>query len=314
MNQALAVKGLHKRYGKKTVLDDISFTSEGGILGILGENGAGKSTLIRILAGTLAQDQGEVSVYGRSAEDSSATAASRIGYLPQDFDFFRYQKLHEAMRYIAMLKGMEKDVREESEKLLRLLHLHEEKEKLVGELSGGMKQRFGIAQSLLNRPKLIILDEPTAGLDPGERINFRNVVTSLDWECAVVLSTHIIGDIESLCDKVLLLKEGRMLYYGTQEAALGAMRGKVLVVRQGEKETVRWGENVISVRKAERAAWVRMVAEGAADLDMRREDTAYADPTLEDFYFYKMYVHGGKDIHGGKDFQKTGDGVCGKKS
>ena len=291
LDTSIVVNHVEKKYKGKPVLQDISFSLQEGVLGILGENGAGKSTLLKILSTALKQDKGEVTICGSEPNGHAKDMQSGIGYLPQDFDFFRTQKLYEGMEYIAMLKGMEKPYQDHINKLLKIVNLYEHRDKRIGELSGGMRQRFGIAQSLLNRPSVIIMDEPTAGLDPGERIHFRNVVNALNWKCSVIISSHIVGDMELLCDKILLMRHGQMLYYGSQEQAISEMQDRVIVLRQDAKAPIKWGKNVVSVKKTENEVKIRMI------LDKRLKATGelsqnimIVEPTLEDFYFYKMYV------------------------
>lgn len=290
MKTSIIINQLEKRYRNQLVLKDISFEFEKGVLGILGENGAGKTTLLKILATALKKDKGKVVICGKDIDRNFHEVCSDIGYLPQNFGFFKYQKLYEGMSYIAMLKGMHKSNLDEIEKLLRLVRLYEQRDKMVGELSGGMLQRFGIAQSLLNKPSLLIMDEPTSGLDPGERIHFRNIIKSLDWECSVVISSHNVRDIEFLSDDVMLLRRGEMLYYGSQEDALQKMQQKVVIVKQDIGAPVAWEKNVISIRKRYQTAEIRMIFDDSIMVEKFQGNVTDTEPTLEDFYFYKMYL------------------------
>lgn len=258
--------------------------------------------MLKILATALKKDKGKIVMGGKDFDIQSDAVCSDIGYLPQNFDFFKRQRLYEAMEYIAMLKGMQKPYGDEIEKLLYMVHLQDERNKTIGELSGGMKQRFGIAQSLLNHPSIVIMDEPTVGLDPGERIHFRNIITSLDWECSVIISSHIVSDIETFSDKVILMKEGKLLFYGSQEEAIDEMQGKVVTVKQEGNVPIAWEKNVISVRKRAHFTEIRMIIDESVKMSDVTSAVSYVEPTLEDFYFQKMYMRK-RDESCGKNYK-----------
>lgn len=209
----LIINRLSKQYKNKIAADRISITLHKGVYGLLGANGAGKTTLMRIICGILKPDSGTVSFDG--IDVSQEEYRSVLGYLPQDFGYYPEFTGKDFLLYMAALKGLEKPLaKRKADELLNLVSLQNVAKKKIKTYSGGMKQRLGIAQALLNDPKLLILDEPTAGLDPKERVRFRNLIESLGKESIVLLSTHIVSDIEHIADEILMMKEGRMIYSG----------------------------------------------------------------------------------------------------
>lgn len=203
----IEVKHVSKRFGKKQVLNNISCTIEKGIYGLLGPNGAGKTTLMRCMTNLYSLSGGEVLIDGVSSKKKKKT---NIGYLPQSFGLFKELNVYDSMNYFCNLKGIPK--KERKEEILRCIHavnMEENLKKAGGKLSGGMMRRVGVAQALLNHPELILFDEPTAGLDPEERIRFKNTISSLGGEETVIISTHIVEDIEACCDKVIVMDRER---------------------------------------------------------------------------------------------------------
>lgn len=218
----LVINRLSKQYKNKIAADRISITLHKGIYGLLGENGAGKTTLMRIICGILKPDSGTVSFDG--IDVSQEEYRSVLGYLPQDFGYYPEFTGKDFLLYMAALKGLEKPLaKRKADELLNLVSLQNVAKKKIKTYSGGMKQRLGIAQALLNDPKLLILDEPTAGLDPKERVRFRNLIESLGKESIVLLSTHIVSDIEHIADEILMMKEGRMIYSGKWDETKGSL-------------------------------------------------------------------------------------------
>ena len=209
----LKIDRLTKQYGAKIAVDRISLTLTPGVTGLLGANGAGKTTLMRMLCGILKPTSGTVSFDG---VDVSAEAYRRVlGYLPQDFGYYPNFTGLDFLLYMAALKGMERShARQRSLELLELVGLSEVGRKKIRTYSGGMKQRLGIAQALLSQPKLLILDEPTAGLDPKERVRFRTIIQEQGKESIVLLSTHIVSDVEHIADRILMVKDGQIIYDG----------------------------------------------------------------------------------------------------
>ena len=230
MNNSIEIKGLNKFYGKKQALYDVSLSIHGGMFGLLGRNGAGKTTLMKTLATLLQKKDGEVTVCGVPIEKAEEIRRI-IGYLPQEFSMYPSMKVGEAMEYLAILSGLSGAERKERiDALLKKVNLTEHRDKKVKALSGGMKRRLGIAQALLNNPKVLIVDEPTAGLDPEERVRFRNLLSEIAEDKIVILSTHIVGDIEATCEDIAIINEGRVIYNGTVDALLQAAEGKVFML------------------------------------------------------------------------------------
>lgn len=213
-------QGISKRYGKKIALRDFSATLKPGIYGLLGANGAGKTTLMRMICGILRPTEGKITLGGQSMD--SEAYRSMLGYLPQDFGYYPDFTGREFLLYMAALKGIPKSrARSRSRELLELVGLAEQAHKKIKTYSGGMKQRLGIAQALLNEPRLLVLDEPTAGLDPKERVRFRDLIAQAGQSSIVLLSTHIVSDVEHIADSILMMREGRLIYQGKWEESRG---------------------------------------------------------------------------------------------
>lgn len=209
----LRVDRLTKRYKNKIAVDRLSLNLHEGVHGLLGANGAGKTTLMRMLCGVLKPTEGTVSFDGVDVSDENYRAI--LGYLPQDFGYYPEFKGIDFIMYMAALKGIPQETaKRRTAELMELVGLKDVEKKKIKSYSGGMKQRLGIAQALLNDPKLLILDEPTAGLDPKERVRFRNLIEELGKDSVVLLSTHIVSDIESIADDVLIMKSGQVIFEG----------------------------------------------------------------------------------------------------
>lgn len=215
---ALVIDRVSKQYKNKIAVDRVSVTLEQGVVGLLGANGAGKTTLIRMICGILEPSSGTVSFNGVNAGREEYRAM--LGYLPQDFGYYPEFTARDFLLYFAALKGIPKrQARQRTDELLELVTLQDVAKKKIKTFSGGMKQRLGIVQALLNHPKLLVMDEPTAGLDPKERVKFRNILDTLGEESLVLLSTHIVSDVEHIADEVLMMKDGQLIFKGpwTQE-------------------------------------------------------------------------------------------------
>ena len=209
----LVIDRLSKQYKNKIAVDRVSVKLNKGVYGLLGANGAGQSTLMRMICGILKPTSGTVTFDGMSVETEAFR--SILGYLPQDFGYYPEFSGRDFILYMAALKGIPKrEARKRSDELLKLVGLEDVADKKIKTYSGGMKQRVGIAQALLNNPKLLILDEPTAGLDPKERVRFRNLIEKIGDDCIVILSTHIVSDVEHISDQVMMMKDGRFIFQG----------------------------------------------------------------------------------------------------
>ena len=281
----LAIQNVSKRYrGKIWGLRDFSLQMGPGVLGLVGPNGAGKSTLMRILATVTRPTEGRVTWNGTDIARSPDELRAVLGYLPQDFGLYPNLNAVEFLEYLAAIKGLEaRPARRRIDELLQIFGLVEVRKRPLGSYSGGMKQRIGIAQALLNDPQLLIVDEPTAGLDPEERVRFRNLLSELSGERIVILSTHIVSDVEAAATEIAILNEGRLLWHSAPEALLHAVEDKVWawVIPSAELTAAR-GQHLISsaVRRSD-GVHARVVA-GASP----GPGAQAIPPTLEDAYLY----------------------------
>lgn len=215
----LIIDRLTKQYQNKIAVDRISLKLHQGVYGLLGANGAGKTTLMRMICGILKPTSGRVSFDNHDV--TTEEYRSELGYLPQDFGYYPEFTGMDFLLYMAALKGLDKSyAKRKASRLLQVVSLQDKSNKKIKTYSGGMKQRLGIAQALLNDPKILVLDEPTAGLDPKERVKFRDLIAELGKESIVLLSTHIISDIEHIADIVLILKDGQLIYEGKQDGSI----------------------------------------------------------------------------------------------
>ena len=216
----LIIDRLTKQFQNKIAVDRVSLRLHSGVFGLLGANGAGKTTLMRMLCGILQPTSGTITFDGMDVREEGYRAI--LGYLPQDFGYYPEFTAMDFLIYMAALKGLPKpSAKRRANELLELVGLQDMSRKKIKTFSGGMKQRLGIAQALLNNPKLLILDEPTAGLDPKERVRFRNLIQQLGKDSIVLLSTHIVSDIEHIADEVLMMKDGTLIYNGTWDEQMG---------------------------------------------------------------------------------------------
>ena len=220
----LVIDRLTKQFQNKIAVDRVSLRLNNGVYGLLGTNGAGKTTLMRMLCGILQPTSGTIAFDGMDVSEEGYRAI--LGYLPQDFGYYPEFTAMGFLLYMAALKGLPKQsAKRRANELLELVGLQDMGRKKIKTFSGGMKQRLGIAQALLNNPKLLILDEPTAGLDPKERVRFRNLIQQLGEDSIVLLSTHIVSDIEHIADEVLMMKDGTLIYHGAWDDQMGDLEG-----------------------------------------------------------------------------------------
>ena len=226
----IIINNLSKRYGKKEVLTNISLTIPEGMYGLLGRNGAGKTSFMRILATLSIPTNGDIQMNGVSIKETTKVR-EMIGYLPQDFSIYKNMTVFGALDYLGLLSNLPNKIRKERiYTLLEQVHLKDNAKTKVKALSGGMKRRLGIAQALLHNPQILIVDEPTAGLDPEERIHFRNLLSDFSDGRIVILSTHIASDIESTCQNVAVLNKGNILFHGSTETLRKQADHKVYLI------------------------------------------------------------------------------------
>ncbi len=259
----IQITSLKKTYGNKAALDSITFSIGNGMFGLVGRNGAGKTTLMQILATLSSPSGGQVTFDGIPLEDTKKIR-SFIGYLPQEFSLYPDMSVLEIMRYLAALSDIPGEVwRERIPRLLQQVNLWDGRTKKAGKLSGGMKRRLGIAQALLNDPQVLIVDEPTAGLDPEERLRFYALLDEFSSSRTVVVSSHIMSDIESVCENVAVLDAGRLLFAGTVGALAKRAEGKVFefTIPKKEQEAVKRDYYVLSSQSHALDVRVRVLAD-----------------------------------------------------
>lgn len=227
----LEVRDVNKNYGKKQVLHDINLRFEKGVYGLLGPNGAGKTTLIHIITGLISPSGGQVLYQGENIRKHKNHYHDDLGFMPQYTSYYPDFTGLEFLNYMCTIKGIpKKEHKEKISEVLRIVNMSEHQNEKIGHYSGGMKQRIGIAQAIINNPGILILDEPTAGLDPLERIRFRNLISELSKDRVVILATHIVPDVESIASKVLLLHKGKLIQSGSPENLINNLKGKVAVI------------------------------------------------------------------------------------
>lgn len=283
-----------KQYGTKRAVDRLNLSMKVGVYGLLGANGAGKTTLMRLLCDILNPTSGEIRYDGQNIHVMGEEYRSLLGYLPQNFGYYPEFTAEKFMLYMAALKGLNRSfAQNRTEELLRLVGLEKERRKKIKTFSGGMKRRLGIAQAMLNEPEILILDEPTAGLDPKERVRFRNLISSFSKDKIVLLSTHIVSDVEYIADKIFLMKEGQILKEGTPEEITAQMNGLVWECEVGEKRAaeLEYRYTIVNMKKKNGAIELRIVSDTKPD-----EAAISVDATLEDMYLYYFKEDGNEAI------------------
>ena len=276
--------GLEKKYREKTAVQCVDFCFESGVYGLLGENGAGKTTLLRMISGIAEPTKGEVRCDGIGIRRLGKEYRALLGYLPQEFGYYRDFTAVRFLRYMAALKALPKKRAEQKiEELLDIVGLAPYKKQKLKTYSGGMIRRLGITQALLNDPEILILDEPTAGLDPKERVRFRNIISSLGKERTVLLSTHIVSDVDYIADQILMMKEGKIICSGSQEelAAAAGQIAWICIVPQEKAEKLSEKYIVSNLKNRGSEVELRIVSD-----QKPAPDAAPAGPALEDIYLY----------------------------
>lgn len=285
MDTTIKITDLSKNFGSKQALKNISLDINQGMFGLLGPNGAGKTTLMKIISTLLKKNCGEVTVCGIPVEKSSEIR-ELIGYLPQDFSMYGNMNAYEALDYLATLSGMKKNERKTKvPELLEKVNLLEQRKTKVKAMSGGMKRRLGIAQSMIHDPKVIIVDEPTAGLDPEERVRFRNLLCEIAKDRIVLLSTHIVGDIEATCEEIAVLNQGEIVFRGTVRELLKLVENKVytLEISTSELDMMKERYLVTGILTSGSLAKVKLIAD-----EKPFESATLCSADVEDAYIYLM--------------------------
>lgn len=284
----LCIDRISKQYKNKIAVDRVTLTLEKGVYGLLGANGAGKTTLMRMMCGILKPTSGTITYNGIDVSEEQYREI--LGYLPQDFGYYPDFTAYDFMMYMASLKGLSKtQAKMKTDELLIMVSLKECAKKKIKTFSGGMKQRLGIAQALLNDPEILILDEPTAGLDPKERVRFRNLISTLGNDRIVLLSTHIVSDIEHIADTILVMKDGQLIHNGSLDEIIKVIENKVFecVIDTKTAEELMSNYPIINVRHEKNQVFLRLAA------DSKPLDEAVSVPAnLEDLYLYYFTKEG----------------------
>lgn len=281
---SLVIKNLQKTYGNGVkAIDDISLEINNGMFGLLGPNGAGKSSLMRTIVGLQSADSGQILFNDVDVLKKPDFIKKQLGFLPQDFGVYPKVSAYDLLNHLAVLKGVT-DSKERKEQILSLLekvNLSAHKKKEVHTFSGGMRQRFGVAQALLGNPKIIIVDEPTAGLDPEERNRFNSLLSEIGEDRIVILSTHLVEDVRNLCSKMAIMNEGKVLLQGNPNDLIESLQGKIWR-KQIKKEELTHYKNEYSVISSQFSAGkmnVHLLSE------QQQIDFQQVNPSLEDVYF-----------------------------
>lgn len=292
----LVLDNLTKEFGGFVAVDHINLTMSNGVYGLLGVNGAGKTTLMRMLCTLLTPTSGNVYCDGKNIYQMDGAYRNLLGYLPQDFGFYPEFTVKDYLLYVAAIKGVRPVVaKKRTTELISRVGLAAVENKKLKKLSGGMKRRAGIAQAMLNDPKILILDEPTAGLDPNERIRFRNLISELSEERLVLLSTHIVSDIEYIANEILMMKDGAIVNWGTLDEIISTMPEKVwnCLVPQQSVSAIMKSYKVSNMRSDHQGVELRIIS-----AQKPCETAVCVPPSLEDvfLYYFGEKVGDGNDI------------------
>ncbi|MDU9694055.1 ABC transporter ATP-binding protein [Priestia sp. SB1] len=274
------LKEINKTYKDKQVLQNLTFDIKGSF-GLLGPNGAGKTTLMRILTTLVPADSGEILMDDAVSWNDPNTVRSYIGYLPQHFSLYKNMTVNECLLHLAILKGIKKSkAKEEISSLLQEVNLQEQKKKKIKQLSGGMLRRVGIAQALLGNPPFLIVDEPTVGLDIEERVRFRNLLRTIGKDRTILISTHIVEDVEMICDYIGILKQGKLIFVGRKEELKSLVEDKIKEEYLTLDEADAIQDRVISLKQENERCLVRYF------VDEKITEQTTISPTIEDAYLF----------------------------
>lgn len=280
----LSFEHISKLYGNTTALQQIDLTLGPGVYGLLGPNGAGKTTLMRIMTDLLAPSTGRVLLDGQDIAVMGAAFRKKLGYLPQDFGVYPNFTAEQFLLYIARLKGLSKfEAKRQTDDLLHMVGLEDKKQKKLKGFSGGQRQRVGIAQALLGDPEILVLDEPTAGLDPEERIRFRGIISDLSQQKLVLLSTHIVSDLEAVANEIILLRKGVVLGMQKPASLLEQLNGQVwlITVPAADEAALTKQYTCSNVMHTDGKSVIRLLSKSAP-----RPDAVPTAPNMEDMYLY----------------------------
>ena len=283
----LVLKNINKSFKDKIAVNNFNVTLNNGIYGLLGPNGAGKTSLMRIIADVSNATSVEVYLNGKSKSELGEDYRSLLGYLPQDVGFYKTFTAQKFLEYVSTLKDLEKEYSKvKIDELLKFVNLEKDRNRKIGKFSGGMKQRLGIAQALLNDPKVLILDEPTAGLDPNERIRFKNLISEISKDKIVILSTHIVSDVEFISNEIIIMKDGKLVEKDTPNELLKSIRGKVhsLRIKEDMLHKVQNEFKVSNIVREKEYILVRVV--GHENINIKDVDVINENTSLEDLFLY----------------------------
>ena len=284
---------LTKQYGSKTAVDHLNITLSNGVYGLLGANGAGKTTLMRLLCDIQTPISGKITLDGKNISKLGEKYRNLLGYLPQHFGYYSDFTAWDFLMYVAALKGLnEKQAKKKGKELLEAVDLVKESRHKIKTFSGGMKQRLGIAQAMLNNPHILILDEPTAGLDPKERVRFRNLISAFSKDRIVILSTHIVSDVEFIAEEIIMMKSGKILHFGKPQEITAEIDGQVweCTVPANYAEQHTGTLNISNLRNTENNCTVMRVIADHPPM----ENAVQVQPTLEDLYLF--YFKGANEL------------------
>ena len=281
----LTLNNVSKNFGKFTAVENISLNMDNGLYALLAPNGAGKTTIIKMITTLLNPTEGEILYDGVNIKTMGAGYRELLGYLPQDFGYYKNNTPKQYLSYLAALKGVpKKETEEKMDYLLELVGLAENADKKMKKFSGGMIQRVGIAQAMLNDPKRLILDEPTAGLDPKERVRFRNIISVLSKDRIVILSTHIVSDIESIANQVILIRDKHIYKMDSVANICNELSGKVFEMQVSDKEYAQMEEKYIILSARQEKGYMTIRVFDEADDGTDNDNKISVSPNLEDVF------------------------------